>query len=107
MSWEPAVSKIKVLFASSAIAALVFWGAAAAVPWVNALQGPGKPNVCVALAVTASISALLCWLEMRREKRDHDKTLLIKTLAGGAVPPAPEPRDAPAQARALRAVSSR
>lgn len=65
--------KIKVVFAVSAIAALVFWGVSLAGLRVQLLQGPGRPNVSVAAAATASIAALVFWLALRRDKREDEK----------------------------------
>lgn len=94
------MQRIKVLLVTSGIAAVVSWGLAAAGLEVDSLQHQGTPAFIAAAVVTSHVTFMLLWLELRREKRDHDKTLLIRTLAGDAQPEAEAPAD-------LRVVSSR
>jgi hypothetical protein len=103
VEWGFAMSQIKTVLIVSGITAVVFWGFSAAAMNVDWLQAEGRPAFVVAVAIASHVTFVLCWLELRREKHDRDKTLLIRTLAGGAA----EGAAVPVQAPALRAVSSR
>lgn len=58
------------------IATAAMWGIA--LTW--ALEGATLP-LAGAAAATLTVIATQCWLELRRARRDQDKTVLIKTLA--------------------------
>ena len=77
--------RFKVALIASGIVAVVFLGFSAAAVKVEWLQREGTPSFIAVVTLGSWLTFVLLLLELRREKRDRDKTLLIKTLAD-AVP---------------------
>lgn len=99
------------MLAVSFTAAVTFWGVTLAGLWAKPLQGPGRPNLSVGLAVTASVAAIFLFalLELRRRNPDDDRlrtereelrkdteamlrlAAAIVSLHGGRAPAVPRP----------------